>query len=502
MNSTIGIYEEDKAGAGGYSLFIYFVVSIALSQFLLDYSRPASGFFLFISFLLTALVVAAASRIQLLFFLFFTILMNILIPFTMDRTFSQVFPLIFFIVIFLKSKAFEKKVGVNLIIISLLLYFLFVFFTFFSGLKLPFNLSGQKTANTGFLARWNLLNTFFVFTASLLSFKVETLADLLRKFYKLLLVILIIALVIFYFNITFKLPLFNTFSWSIVYEGAGSKRMGIAGLSATYLFIYFLCFKTKSKNAWIIFLLVVLGVIASGGRSAMVTFLLIAYLNWLITHRILIKSFVISCIVVLAFIAFSFSPLILHIPQNLQRVFIIFPKEFYSGSLQELGNTAAANSSTFRYTMWKMAAPDIRDHILFGKGLGIPKESYSFSQEGMSAFQSKPPEIIFHDFMAGGQLHNTFVSVAFIMGIPAVLFFTYAFLGLIYKTYQRYLHYVNTDHAPYIKFLLLVLFANLISSMFGDIYFDLMFFIFLAITLKTIIYLDSGAASRAMRRSS
>jgi hypothetical protein len=494
MNSTLNLYEIDKGGMKGYTIFLYFLISVALSQFFADYSTFLSLTLLLISFVLLALFAVSASKAQLFYFMFFTIVMNLLIPFTTDRTFSQVIPFLFFIVVLLKSQVISDKVTANGVTIALTFYFIFVFVAFFHGLELPFGLSGKKTGNTGFLARWNLLNTFFVFAVAVVSFKTETLPDLLHKFYRLLLVILIISLIIFYLDITSKLPVFNTFSWTVIYEGAGSKRMGVAGMAANYLFIYFLCFKTHSKNYWVILILIVLGVFASGGRAAMLTFLLVAYLNWVIKHRILVKSFVISCLVVLAFIAFSLSPLILHIPEKIQRLFIIFPKEFYSGSLEHLANTAAANSSTCRYNMWTKAAEDLKGNMLFGKGFGVPKATYSFSEEGMSAFQSKTPEIVYHDFMAGGQLHNTYISLAYIMGIPAAVFFMYAFFALIYKTYQYYLSFDQSDYGPYVKFLLLALFSDFVSSLFGDIYFGLMFFIFLAITLKIIRHLNGVVA--------
>jgi O-antigen ligase len=190
-------------------------------------------------------------------------------------------------------------------------------------------------------------------------------------------------------------------------------------------------------------------------------------------------------VAVVVFIAFSFSPLILYIPASLQRVFIIFPKEFYSGSLRSLENSAAANSSTFRYEMWKLALPEIAKHPLAGKGFSVPKQTYSFSEEGMTSFQTKSTDILYYDFMAGGQLHNTFVSMAYIMGIPAALIFFAAFIGVIFRTYRYYLLY-ESQYQPYLKFLLLLLFSSLLSSMLGDLHFDLIFFIFLAIALKTL----------------
>lgn len=492
MNVALDMRKEMRDGKVGFSFFLYFLFFIALSQFFFDYSKSLSLIFLFISFLSIAIVMVSVSKFELTVFMFFIILMNIVIPFTNDKTFSQVLPFLFLIVILVKSKINIKNERINLINISLYLYFIFVLIAVFWGMKLPF-LFSEKTGNTGFLARWNLLNTIFVFAVVLLSFKVESMQFVLEKFYQLFFAVLIASLIIYYFNITSRLPLFNTFSWTIIYEGPESKRMGIAGLAAIYLFIYLICFKSGGLKVWVwvLFSLIIFGVIASGGRSAMLNFFAVVYLSWVIKKKVLIRTFVISCIVVAAFIAFSFSPLILRIPLTFQRIFIIFPKEFYSGSLQELANTAAANSSTFRFDMWRKAIPEIEDNTIFGKGFGIPKHAYSFSKEGMEGLQAKTNEMLYHDFMAGGQLHNTYVSILYIMGLPAVIFFLYAFIAIILKTYRCYQAY-SSKYEPYLRFLLLILLTSLISSMLGDLHFDLVFFIFLAITIKTINYLRSA----------
>jgi hypothetical protein len=242
MNTTLSFDSGNRMGSGGYKFFLYFLFLISLSQLFFDYVKPVSILFLLISFLLIGVVAVRATKIDLLFFMFFTMVMNIVIPITTDKTFSQVVPFLFFLIILAKSRLLRIK-KIDFISLSMVLYFLILLISVLRGIKLP----GFETGNTGFLARWNLLNTFFVFMATLLSFKVDSFPNFLKRFYKLFLMILIISLVIFYFNITFKLPLFNTFSWSVIYEGAGSKRMGIAGLAAIYIFIYFLCFN-KSRG--------------------------------------------------------------------------------------------------------------------------------------------------------------------------------------------------------------------------------------------------------------
>jgi hypothetical protein len=490
MNAAIDTIAQRREGKLGYSFFLVFLFLIALSQFLFDYSKTLSLMFLFISLMTVATLTVVSSKIELVFFMFFTILMNILIPFTNDKVFSQLLPFVFFVVFVVKSRLKRTGEGITLIEFSLFLYFVFVLIAVFWGMQLPF-LFSEKKGNTGFLARWNLLNTFFVFTVVLLGFKTQSLEFLLEKFYRIFLAVLIAALVIFYFNITAKLPLFNTFSWTIIYEGPESKRMGIAGFAAIYLFIYLICFKSGGRRAWLLFLLIILGVIASGGRSTMLNFFAVVYLGWVIRKKILIRSFVITGIVLVAFLAFSMSPLILKIPPGLQRIFIIFPKEFYSGSLQELANTAAANSSTFRFDMWRKAVPEIKENPMFGQGFGIPENTYSFSKEGMQGLQMKTNEMLYHDFMAGGQLHNTYVSMVYIMGVPAMIFFVYAFIALIFKTYRYYVAFSSSEYGPYLKFLLLILLTSLISSLLGDLHFDLSFFIFFAIAIKTMNYLRS-----------
>jgi O-antigen ligase len=275
-----------------------------------------------------------------------------------------------------------------------------------------------------------------------------------------------------------------------LFEANGSKRMGIIGEAAMIVFIYSVIFRKQITHPNYIIILAISGVIFSGGRSTLLSFLFILYFIWAVKNKVLVRSFFYMLIGIVLFIGFTLSPLILYIPEKMQRVFIIFPSEFYSGALKELARSSAASSSNFRMNMWVSAIPDIINNMWLGNGFGIVKGNYSFSNHDLSAFQKIKPQIMLHDIKANGNLHNTFISILYMMGLPALLSFIYVFLKLILKTYSISIKAIaNID---YLQFFVLILLNFLISSFMGDVYLSMDFFIFLAIIIKSVAFLKEA----------
>lgn len=468
----------------GFKIFVYFVFSIAASQLFYNVINVISFLFLFMSFILLLYVLLLGSNADYFLFLFFNCLIRLTIPFFGDREYSLMLPIIFLVAIIAKSLFLPlntkiKKRYVNDVSISLFFFFILIIITFLNNIHLP---SGAN--NSGFLGRWELLNTIFVFLCILLTFKIDMLDILLEKFYKFYKIILLLSLLIIFFNIG-KVPIFNTFSWIVIQENASSKRMIIAGIAGVMAVIYIISFEKYKTKTVLIFLLALLGIIFSGGRSTFLQFFIIIFCYWAVKNRILGKSLLLSLLPICLFIIFSLSPFVSYVPTKFQRLFVIFPSEFYSGSLQELKNTSAASSSNFRFEMWSKATSEIPDNLWIGKGFGIPKANYYLDKKGMDAFQKVPSETLINDFMNTGGLHNTFVSIAFIMGIPAFLLFIYGFIILIKNTYLKSLILTGKFKRQMIFFTLILIYY-FIKSIISDIYFELDFFAFLAIIFKTV----------------
>lgn len=481
----------------GFKMFVYFVFSIAASQLFYNVSNVLSLSFLFVALILLLYVLVLGSNSDYCLFLFFNCLVRLTIPFLDEREFSLILPIIFLIAIiskrfFLPFKTKIKKNYVNDISISLFFFFLLIIITFFNNFRLP---GGSN--NSGFLARWEQLNTIFIFFSILLTYNINILDMLIEKLYKFFKIILLISLLILFFNIE-NAPIFNTFSWTVIQENASTKRMIIAGVAGVMVVIYILCFEKYNTKTLLIFLLAIFGIIFSGGRSTFLVFFIIIFCYWAIKNSVLGKSILLSMLPVCLFIVFSLSPLVLYVPTKFQRLFIIFPSEFYSGSLNQLKNTSAASSSNFRYKMWSKAASEIPDNLWIGKGFGIPKGKYELDKSGMDAFRKNSSKTETNDFMTTGGLHNTYVSIAFIMGIPALFFFIYGFIQLIIRTYFDSI-VVNEKIKKQMTFFTLILIYYFIKSIISDIYFELDFFAFLAIIFKTV-YGYRGSENRMEKK--
>ncbi len=470
----------------GLTLFVIFIVTIAGAQYFEVLLPPLSIAFLLLSAITLLTVLLFGNNSDLFFFLFFTTLLRIKLPFLVEREFLLISPLLFFVISLIKNyrKVLLIKIHYlnNILILLILLFFCFLAFTALRQLVLPGFLGGPSDGNSGFLSRWHILNVILLSLTFLILFRIEHLFLLLKYFYRFYIYVLIISIIIIIYNLK-PFPLFNTFTWSLIIENLESKKMIIAGTASTFLMIYLLAIKKLSYTTLFLFLLCIYGIFISGSRSSFLAFFLILFSNCAIKYKVFGKSLLIIACGSLLFIAFSFSPLVLKVPSQFQRLFIIFPSEFYTGEIKELAKTAGASSSSFRYEMWTLAWKDISENIWLGKGLSKPKADYNFGEGGMVAFHLIPPKVLYHDFMATGSLHNTYMSILYLMGFPALIIFFIILLGVILTLYLKTLF---EEHREILIFFLLILLYYLTLSLTGDIYAAYEFYMFLIITLKVM----------------
>jgi O-antigen ligase len=363
-----------------------------------------------------------------------------------------------------------KKRYLNTLLFTLFAFFLLMFYQIFNDLQLPGFISSQK-GNSGFLMRWNLLNIIILFLSLFIGFKIEILKYLIEKINLFYLFVFGVSFFMLFFNIR-SLPLFNTFSWSVIVENASSKKMIVAGTSAIMLMIYQISFKKVNLRFLLIVFFLLVAVAVSGSRTAFLSYFLILFFGFMIYKRSLFKGILFLFVFSIISVSVLLSPIILLIPQKYQRLVIIFPSEFYSNSLHELQVSSAASSSNFRYEMWTKAFKEIKETPIVGKGIGIPKAEYDLAAEGLKAFQKIDEKTLIEDFMNAGSLHNAFISIAYTFGIPASILFIVLLILLLLKTYKLTLFYEGELRGVFILFTLIIL--NYFIQAFGsDIHYSM-----------------------------
>jgi O-antigen ligase len=476
----------------GFRAFICFIALFATSQFFYTRFSILTFFFIALAGCLLVYLMLRGNTNDLFLFLFFTLLMRITIPVS-NREVSLFLPAMIGSIIIIKNLNQLQKIKLyyfQLASILLFGYFFLMMYQVFNGLELPGFISGDRS-NSGFLSRWNLFNMVIVFFSILISFKMETLGFLINKLCNFYVVVLIISILMLLLGIK-KMPLFNSFSWSVIRENESSQKMIIAGFASIMLLIYSISFKKRNSNYVLILLLLFGSVIVCGSRSSFLAFFLIFFFGWAIYKKFLGRSIFVLCIASISIGFILLSPLILLVPEKYQRLVIIFPSEFYIGPLKKIAVSAAASSSDFRYEMWTKAKKEIGDHIIFGKGLGIPNAPYDLSLNGgMKTFQKIPQSTLINDFMTTGNLHNTFISIAYIMGLPALFFFICFVIFLLVKTYRISLNATGVYKNIFTFFSLIIL-HFLILACISDIHFQVEFYVLIAVIMKaSFIYANS-----------
>lgn len=467
-------------------MFVLFIAFFAMAQLVYPLVSVLAMPFLIVAFILLAYLLVKGNTNDLFIFLFFTSLMRIVLP-NNFREVSLFCPLLIGGAILLKNThkfGSIKKFYLDSILLLFFLFFLFISFQIFYRLQLP-GIFGSQSSNSGFLNRWNLLNNGIVFASLFIGFNTEMLRYLIDKLNTLYLFVFSVSMLMLIIHVN-KLPLFNTFTWTVIQENESSKKMIIAGASAIMLMMYQLSFK-KRTIVWVVALMIFLiGVLLSGSRTAFLSYFLLMLFAYMIYHRFLIRGIAVLILSSGIITALLLSPVVLLVPEKYQRLVVIFPSEFYTGELSKLRASAAAKSSNFRYEMWTKAYDKLKEHPLTGEGIGIPKAQYDLGAEGLSAFQKIDSKILIEDFMNSGSLHNTFFSIAYIFGLPAVSIFFVFLISLLLRTYKLTQIYSGELKATYVFFTLIIL-NYFIQAFISDIHNSMEFYVFMAIIIKVVM---------------
>ncbi|MBP9068759.1 MAG: O-antigen ligase family protein [Bacteroidia bacterium] len=482
----------------GFNVFVIFIALFAIAQLLYPVLSILSMPFLLLAFALFAYLLVKGNTNDLFIFLVLTSLTRIVLP-SNFREVSLFIPALIAPVIVAKNLyKFKnmKKLYLNSLLFLFFLFVVIISYQIINKMQLP-GFLGSQTGNSGFLNRWNLINNLIVFATVFIGFNMEILNYLIQKISWLYAFVLSVSIMMILFGVN-KIPLFNTFSWTVIVENQSSKKMIIAGTAAIMLMLYQLAFK-KRTTTWLgILFILIIGVALSGSRTAFLSYFLLLIFAYMIYHRVLIRGILLMILSSGIIFALLLSPLVLLVPDKYQRLVVIFPSEFYSGDLAKLRSSAAAKSSNFRYEMWTKAFDKLKDHPLTGEGIGVPKAQYDLGAEGLGAFQKIDSKILIEDFMNSGSLHNTFVSIAYIFGIPAAIVFFIFLVSLLLRTYRLTQIYTGELKATYVFFTLIIL-NYIIQTFISDIHYSMEFYLFLAIIIKTTLMAPKLALTEEIR---
>ncbi len=482
----------------GFNVFVIFIALFAIAQLLYPVLSILSMPFLLLAFALFAYLLVKGNTNDLFIFLVLTSLTRIVLP-SNFREVSLFIPALIAPVIVAKNLyKFKnmKKLYLNSLLFLFFLFVVIISYQIINKMQLP-GFLGSQTGNSGFLNRWNLINNLIVFATVFIGFNMEILNYLIQKINWLYVFVLSVSIMMILFGVN-KIPLFNTFSWTVIVENQSSKKMIIAGTAAIMLMLYQLAFK-KRTTTWLgILFILIIGVALSGSRTAFLSYFLLLIFAYMIYHRVLIRGILLMILSSGIIFALLLSPLVLLVPDKYQRLVVIFPSEFYSGDLAKLRSSAAAKSSNFRYEMWTKAFDKLKDHPLTGEGIGVPKAQYDLGAEGLGAFQKIDSKILIEDFMNSGSLHNTFVSIAYIFGIPAAIVFFIFLVSLLLRTYRLTQIYTGELKATYVFFTLIIL-NYIIQTFISDIHYSMEFYLFLAIIIKTTLMAPKLALTEEIR---
>lgn len=486
MDKAVTYIEKQRVNV--VSCILLFLLFSFISQLFLK-SAPGLAFFSFIcSNLLLMLVLLVGSRDDMFIFFYFITAMSITIPFVERREYDLVLPSAFLTAAslrFFPKFLHIKKRYLHPILITVILFFLLCIVGVLNNIQIP-GINSTTGENSGLLNRFNLLNSAITFLTGLLLFDyrtVERWIDLLFKFY---LIILFVSLAIIVFQLK-PFPLFNSFTWSLIIESQESKKMIIAGLSSSVVLIYAVVLIKQKAMFYPVLLLSSAGLILSGNRTFFFSGLFILFFSFVVKRKIFGKSLIFLVLGITFALYLLLTPIVLLVPEKFQRLVIVFPPEYYTGKLAPLAKSAAASSSDFRLQIWSMAIDKIKERPILGNSFEAPVAKYDFEGDLLKGFQKIPSDVLNNDFLRTGSLHNTFFSIAYLIGVPALLLFLYFFTKLIWAHYRKSLRLDSVKRDVSI-FIVIVLLNYFLAAMAGDIIFDLQFFLFVAISIKVLLF--------------
>jgi O-antigen ligase len=317
--------------------------------------------------------------------------------------------------------------------VSFILYACIGLFVFLRGLEIPNYAQLKPDEVTGFQGRWWIAGSIASFAAGYYFSKTLDLSRFVRVFFFFNATVLIISLLMALLGVD-KVPLFNTFTWMKL---EGVNRFGILSLSGALSIVTLMSTPEIFRQRWIrrpFYIVAAIGVIAGGGRGDFMG-VIVSIMAYAFLVRRKRWQLVITLVALLVFsIVFFVAGVGQLIPEKYSR--ILEMRDFFAfissplSSLDQVdfrtqAESEAAGSTMYRLLVWATAIEGIEEHALLGVGLETVTAA---------GFSSKSLQVTDVATIAAGNLHNTYLSIAYIWGIPAALLFSLLLRDAFKKT--------------------------------------------------------------------
>lgn len=474
-------------GHRGINFFVLLSACFAVSQ--IFYYEGVSSVFLACSILLIAVIFFVAlfylkdeDGFYLIFFIAST---RIITGIGADRELPDLTVAALFLLIFFLRNRRVAHVHLPKVF---WIYSVLIILVVVNGLQAPF---GARV--TGFLRRWQFISALTCFLAGFYLTTSLSFAKFTKVMFYFYLTVMIVAFAMFLGNVK-QLPLFNTFSWEIL-EGYGG-RFGILSVSGSICFTVLVCKKDFLKNPLfrsMVYLLSLLAVVSGGGRAAIIGVILsfFLYLYFLEGKKKTVLGIALGGILLIQLT--SISSIRRYVPDRFQRAFDFGRIDMVSYAAQNISSdhlnldmfvkTEADWSTLGRLMLWTQALSSIPQNPWLGRGLGDLYAGESKSSVTTQEMMSNKA------LLETGDLHNTYVSIAYTFGIPALL----AFVVLV-GTAAIYSYRLASLSAGEYAFIFVYFGSLLIQGLAGDIYFDYQFMMILGMIYSRYSLLKKNSA--------
>jgi len=456
----------------GVSFFILLSIGFACAQ--VTYYMQMDGLFFLVSLLLVTMTFVYG-----LLFLSLAEAFILLLLITSTRYITgvagkelQVLVPIAFMLLLLILKG--KQLPTKRIPVMFFIYALFLLAVVVRGFEFL-----DSTQATTFTRRWNYVTVLTCFVAGYYMTNNLRITHFARVLFWLYFVAMLFGFFMLIFEIS-EMPLFNTFSWT---KAPFDEHFGILSLAGAYCLLILVCVRDTVRSSVGRYCAIVVSVAAmffSGGRASLlgVGVGLLGYLFFIKKRRRLVAAIVLS-FVTLAQMG-SIDWVSDRLPAGVARVFEVVNVEMMLAAVEELGEdadlTAAQHlagssadwSSMSRLLMWHGGIKGIKEKPLVGQGLknpfaGIDKSTLTFEEK-----------IDIEALVGTGYLHNSYLSLAYVAGIPAAFVFLAFVLNLIRKSYWL----SQRSHEPTYSLLLILSLHWFTISFVSDAYMSSGFLLF------------------------
>ncbi|MGA2747413.1 MAG: O-antigen ligase family protein [Verrucomicrobiota bacterium] len=183
--------------------------------------------------------------------------------------------------------------------------------------------------------------------------------------------------------------------------------------------------KLNRVQWWGIVLLAIAAVIMGGNRSSLgMAFIIVVTIPFL-RGKSRQAATIASSVVIVSLAAYFGGPALSRLPHTgfLRSLALISPELALS--------TRAGETMEWRETQWDLAAIQIKEHPIIGRGYGGLENAFEFADP------SQLDQAVFDIDLATGGIHNGYIACALAFGIPAALLFVYILSSQIMGNARR-----------------------------------------------------------------